>query len=454
MEWKNKNVLVLGLSVTGKSAVSALCSYGAKVTVVDSKSENELKEVLGVLKAYPQVKYVLGITEFALDSFDFILKSPGISPTNPILVDARKQNIEILSDLELAYRMTESRNFFAITGTNGKTTTTTLLGEIIKKSGAETYVVGNIGVGILEKIPNCSSESVFVIEASSFQLNDTKSFAPHIAAITNFSPDHLDWHGSYENYVNAKLRITAAQCGEDIVFFNKDDVEIMKLCVETKARVLYFSKSDFGGEGVYCTQDMIFVRDGQTVEEIMPVEEIQLLGTHNLENVLCAVGMAYFGGVNKNVIRSAVSAFRGVEHRIEFVREVNGTKYYNDSKGTNPASSIKALDAMVNPVILIAGGYDKGVDFDELSELFYKKVELLILMGATRDRMRASALRAGFDNIQFVENMEEAVKLADISSSKGTDVLLSPACASWGMYRNYEERGQEFKKLVWELKER
>lgn len=454
MELKNKQVLILGLSVTGISAVAALSSKGAKVTVMDMKTSEELSETLKRLEHHRDVTYLLEKNEIVLDGFDFILKSPGIPPHHPILVEARKKKLEILSDLELAYRMTGGSHYYAITGTNGKTTTTVLLGEIIKNSGAESYVVGNIGVGILDRTLSSSSEDVFVIEASSFQLEDTTSFAPHIAAITNFSPDHLDWHGSYENYVNAKLKISCNQNSNDYLLLNRDDSESKKLNVKTMAKILYFSKADFGGDGVFCRQDTIFIREGMKIDEIMPISEIQILGDHNLENVLCAVGMAYFGGVSKDVIRSSVSNFKGVEHRIEFVREVNRSRYYNDSKGTNPASTIKALQAMENPVILIAGGYDKGVNFDELTELFYKKVELLILMGATKDQMRASALRAGFDNIQFVENMEEAVNLANISSSKGTDILLSPACASWGMYQNYEERGKDFKNLVLKLKER
>lgn len=454
MELKNKDVLILGLSVTGVSAVANLSSKGVNVTVLDMKTQDELSETLKKLKSYQDVTYVLGKNEMLLERFDFILKSPGIPPHHPILVEARKKGVEVLSDLELAYRMTGGSHYYAITGTNGKTTTTVLLGEIIKNSGVTLHVVGNIGVGILDRTDSPEADDVFVIEASSFQLEDTVLFAPHIAAVTNFSPDHLDWHGSYENYVNAKFRITYNQSSDDFLFLNKDDSESMKFDVETKAKVLYFSKSDFSGEGVFCRQDTIYIRDGKQVVEIMKISEIQILGSHNLENVLCAVGMAYFGGIGKNVIRDSVAAFKGVEHRIEFVREVNGSRYYNDSKGTNPASTVKALEAMENPVILIAGGYDKGVNFDELSELYYKKVELLVLMGATKDQMRASALRAGFDNIQFVENMEEAVKLADISSSRGTDILLSPACASWGMYRDYEERGNDFKKLVSELKER
>lgn len=454
MELKNKQVLILGLSVTGISAVETLSSKGAKVTVLDIKTEEELSETLKKLETYRDITFLLGKNEIALDSFDFILKSPGIPPHHPVLVAARKKKLQILSDLELSYRMTGGSHYYTITGTNGKTTTTVLLGEIIRNSGAVTHVVGNIGVGILERTRSAASEDVFVIEASSFQLEDTTYFAPHIAAVTNFSPDHLDWHGSYENYMSAKLRISSNQTSDDYLFLNKDDPESMKWSVETKAKILYFSKTDFRGDGVFCQQDTIFIREGLKVDEIMPISEIQILGDHNLENVLCAVGMAYFGGVSKDVIRNSVSSFKGVEHRIEFVREVNGSRYYNDSKGTNPASTIKALQAMVNPVILIAGGYDKGVNFDELSELFYKKVELLILMGATKDQMRASALRAGFDNIQFVENMEEAVKMANLSSSRGTDILLSPACASWGMYRNYEERGKDFKNLVLDLKER
>lgn len=456
MNLKDKNILIFGLSITGIAAVKALYNEGVKLTVLDSRKEDDenIKNALKKLTEFKNVNYVFGANELDLNGFDLILKSPGIKPDIPILNNARDRGIEILSDIELAYRLNKTKHIIAITGSNGKTTTSTLVYEILKNSGKKSHLVGNVGVGILEEIVNATNEDYFIIECSSFQLENTMEFSPEVSLITNITPDHLDWHGNFQNYANAKYKILKNQKQNDITVLNVDDSYLMEHIPATNSKLIKVSKNKLNSDGAYISNEKIFINDNSKEIEIMNLSDIKLLGIHNLENILCAVAISYFIGIDIESIRNTISKFMGVEHRIEFVRELNGVKFYNDSKGTNPDSTIKAIEAVDSPIILIAGGYDKGTSFDELAELLYKKVYLLILMGTTKEKIRNSAVRAGFTNIEYVENMNEAVNLAFDSSVKGNNILLSPACASWGMYNNYEERGRDFKNIVNLLKER
>lgn len=449
-----KKCLIFGLSITGVSAVKALSKPGWDLTVLDSRTELELEKTIEGLKIYEDVKYHLGENDIDLEGFDLILKSPGIKPSLPLFLKAKKLGIEVVSDLELAYRITNTKHIIAVTGTNGKTTVVSLIAEIIKAAGRSTYLVGNIGVGMLDLISESKEDDYFVIETSSFQLEHTSTFKPEASLITNITPDHIDWHGSFDAYANAKKKIFKNQSEGDITIINIDDPYLSNVTIDNGSRLVSTSKEKIDSDSAYANNGKIFISDSGKIIEIMDISEIRLLGSHNLENVLSAIALTYFIGINPSIIRKTVSNFKAVEHRIEFVRDIGGVKFYNDSKGTNPESTMKAIEAVEAPIVLIAGGYDKEANFDELSEYYHKKVYLLILMGATRDKMRASALRSSFTNIELVDNMEEAVKLAYNSSEPGTNVLLSPACASWGMYKNFEERGRDFKAIVGHLKER
>ncbi|NLM06345.1 MAG: UDP-N-acetylmuramoyl-L-alanine--D-glutamate ligase [Tissierellia bacterium] len=449
-----KKCLIFGLSITGVSAVKALSRLGWDLTILDSRTEQELEKTIEGLKAYENLKYHLGENDIDLEGFDLLLKSPGIKPSLAIFDKAKELGIEVVSDLELAYRISNTKHIIAVSGTNGKTTVVSLIAEILKTAGKKTQLVGNIGVGMLDYIFESKEDDYFVIETSSFQLEHTSTFKPEASLITNITPDHIDWHGSFEAYANAKRKILNNQGEGDITVINIDDQYLSQMEINNGARLIKTSKEKINSDGAFVQNGKIFVSNNGHNIEIMDVSDIKLLGSHNLENVLSAVALTYFIGIEPEKIKVAVSNFKGVEHRIEFVRDIGGVKFYNDSKGTNPESTIKAIEAVEAPIILIGGGYDKEANFDELSEHYHKKVYLLILMGATRDKMRASALRSSFTNIELVDNMEEAVKLAFYSSESGTNVLLSPACASWGMYNNFEERGRDFKAIVGHLKER
>lgn len=450
MDLSNSRVLVLGLGISGRSAVKALHRLNAQIVISDTKSEAELagffKEISGIY-----VEKYLNTDNVPLENIDLIIKSPGIPPTNPIVVEARRRNIEVITDIELAYRISPTEKIISITGTNGKTTTTALIGEIFKRAKYNTYVTGNIGVGILEKMIDAKKDDVFVIETSSFQLEDTVYFKPKVSLITNITPDHLDWHGSFENYVNAKKKIFKNQDENDYTVLNFEDSIIRNFQDEINSNIIWFSSENVLNKGVFVSEDYIVIKDENYYEKVIPYKELKILGKHNLENALASVAVAFAMGVNLDYVREALREFPGVEHRIEFVKEINGIKFYNDSKGTNPDSTIKAIEALDGSIILIAGGYDKGSQFNELIESFKGKVKELILMGETKEKIKDAALHHNFTNIHLVENMKEAVTLAYKLAKEKDNVLLSPACASWDMYKNYEERGKDFKKVVFEI---
>ena len=447
MELLGKNVLVIGLGISGVSTVKALDKLGAKIWVTDSKSEEELGDILSNLADISLNKH-LGVSDMDISQVDFIVKSPGVPPSIPILRKARDMHIEIMSDIELAYRLNKANKMIAITGTNGKTTTTSLVGEVLKAANLRTHVVGNIGRGILDSLLDAEEGDIFLIEASSFQLEDTNFFKPKVSLILNLAPDHLDWHKSYDNYIRAKKKIFINQDGEDYVVLNYDDALLRSFEDEIKANIIWFSTNEILDQGIYIDGRDIVIKLGREKIHLMQQDDMKLLGRHNLENVLACIGICYAMGVDLDIVKATIQEFKGVEHRLEYVMEWQGISYYNDSKGTNPEASIKAIEAIPEPIILIAGGYDKASDFDDFVKAFKGKVKTLILLGETKYSIKASADKFNFKDYHIVESLEEAVQLASRLGNAGDHVLLSPACASWDMFRDFEERGELFKAAV------
>ena len=354
----------------------------------------------------------------------------------------------IWSEIELAYRCGNGR-IAAITGTNGKTTTTALTGEILAEGYTDTHVVGNIGIPYTEKAAALREDSVVAAEISSFQLESIIEFHPAVSAILNITPDHLDRHGSMKEYIRVKESITKNQTAEDWCVLNYEDEELRRFGQEECVpQVVFFSSQRILPGGLYLEGDYIISELDGEQEIVCHITELNILGRHNYENVMAAVGICRKMGVPMEQIRHACTHFQAVEHRIEFVREVQGVTYYNDSKGTNTDAAIQAVKAMVRPTILIGGGYDKGSEYDDWIAEFPGKVRLLILIGQTAHKIAETAIRMGFDQVLYADSMEEAVGLASAHARPGEAVLLSPACASWGMFKNYEERGRIFKELV------
>lgn len=429
----------MGFGVTGKTALKFLKEFPCKIYVYDSNQDLQKLNV--------EEDFIIFKDE-DLDNIDLIVKSPGIYPFHELLEKAREKNIEIISDIELSYRNLKTNNVIAVTGTNGKTTTTTILGDILRRV-AKTFVVGNIGRGILEITKKSKAEDYVVIEASSFQLENTIDFKPHIAVLTYVTSDHLDWHKTRQNYVNAKFKIFKNQDENDFAILNYEDKELAEK-YNLKAQRYYFSMEKISEKGAYLDQGKIFFNDGVKIEEILDVKDIKIPGDHNVRNIMAAIIACKLLKIDLDVIKKSIASFTGVEHRIEFVREVDGVKYYNDSKGTNPDSTEVAVAAMDGDVVLIAGGYDKGADFDNLIEKSKDKLKTAILFGQTAEKISESCKKYGVE-FYITEDLKKAVELAKKLAVKGDDVLLSPACASWDMYKSYEVRGQHFKDLVKEL---
>ncbi len=452
MDLKDKNVLVLGLGISGVSTVKALDKLGANMVISDIKSQDELKDYIDEIKDI-DVKYVLGTNEVLLENIDLIVKSPGVPLDLQIIKEAKTKDIEVITDLELAYRINPNRNIIAITGTNGKTTTTTLTGEYFKKAGYNTYVMGNIGVGVLWNMINSRDDDIFVIEASSFQLENTYEFKPKISLILNITPDHLNWHKTFKNYVNAKKKIFKNQGKDEYTVLNYDDPLLRDMKDEIKSNLIWFSVDKELSKGIYIEDGYIVIDDGNEIKKVVKTEEIKILGKHNLENALASVAVGWIMGLDIDIIRDVLKTFPGVEHRIEYVDTIDGVKFYNDSKGTNSDASIKAIEAVSRPIILIAGGMDKGTEFDDFILSFNGKVKALVLLGETKEKIKETAYKYGFEKVYLVKDMEEAVRKSFQLANRGDNILLSPACASWDMYHSFEARGEHFKGIVSSLKE-
>ena len=440
-------VLVFGSGISGVGAVNLLLDVGKEVILYDGNTtldSEQLKKQFGVDK---QVEVILGeLSETVIQTLELVVVSPGVPTDLPIVNHMRDAGIPICGEIELAY-MYGKGDVLAITGTNGKTTTTALLGEIIQNYKESVYVVGNIGNPYTTVALEMKENSVAVAEVSSFQLETIHTFCPCVSAILNITPDHLNRHHTMEAYIEAKEAIAQNQKETDTCVLNYEDEVTRKFGEKLNCNVLYFSSQRTLEKGIYLDGGNIIYRADEAIT-LCNVKELQLLGTHNYENVMAASAMAIAYGVPIDVIRSTVMAFAGVAHRIEFVCEKHGVAYYNDSKGTNPDAAIKGIQAMNRPTLLIGGGYDKDSQYEEWIEAFDGKVKHLVLLGQTREKIAEAARKVGFTKIILVDSFEEAVATCANLAVEGDAVLLSPACASWGMFKNYEERGDKFKELV------
>lgn len=449
---KNKKILVIGLGVSGMACVKALSKLGAKIYVFDESPREKLAEKLDELKSLKSIEaeYFFGndeIQKIEIDHLDFAIKSPGIKYEVPIIVKLLEKNIKVISDIEAAYAVTKA-SIISISGTNGKTTTTTLIGEIMKASSKTYKVTGNIGFGMFYDALNSKEGDVLVAEVSSFQLAGTYEYKPHISVLTNITPDHMDYHHTLEKYVEAKFRNVINQDENDFAVLNYEDDTIRGYSKNIKAKKIFFSSARVLSEGIFEENGKMFYKNNNETLFIINTKDIFIPGKHNLENAMAATGAALALGIEPELIADVLKQFKGVEHRLEFCGEYNGVKFYNDSKGTNPDASIKAVQGIEKPIVLIAGGYDKRSLYDEFINAFDNKVKAMVLLGETADDIENCARKYGFTNIYRVNNMDEAVKKCFELSAEGDNVVLSPACASWGMYPNYEVRGRDFKERV------
>lgn len=452
MDVKGKHVLVFGTGKSGIGAAGLLLHEQAKVILYDGNAKQDPEEIRRKLDAGADVEIILGeLSDEVLDRLELVVLSPGVPADLPVVLKIKEKEIPVWGEVELAYRVGKGE-VLAITGTNGKTTTTSLLGEIMKAYRKDVRVVGNIGTAYTSVALDTTEDTVTVAEISSFQLETIEKFHPKASAITNITEDHLNRHHTMEEYIRVKERITENQTMEDVCVLNYEDEVLRalgeKLIREQKVQVLFFSSLRALQDGIYCQDGTIWLAGNGEREPVVRTDELKILGQHNYENVMTAVGMAYYAGVPMDAIRKAVCAFQGVEHRIEYVCEKNSVVYYNDSKGTNPDAAIKGIQAMNRPTLLIGGGYDKQSTYESWIRAFDHKVKYLVLIGETREKIAETARREGFHEILMADNLEEAVKICADKAEPGDAVLLSPACASWDQFDSYEQRGDLFKEYV------
>ena len=452
MELKDKKVMVVGTGISGIGAVKLLNIAKADVIIYDG---NEAVDRAAVLKKLGDNKAQLLIggeyKEYA-DQIELLVISPGVPIDSPLVLEFKEKNVPVWGEIELAYHF-EKGKVLAITGTNGKTTTTALIGQIVKAYNDKTFVVGNIGNSYTGEVCKTEADSMTVAEISSFQLESIESFHPAVSAILNITPDHLNRHHTMECYAYTKERICENQTGEDVCVLNYDDKMLREFGEAVnktagKAKVWWFSRLSKPEKGLYMSKDMIMYTDGSSDKEMLNVHDMNLIGAHNYENVMAAIAVAMAAGVPEDIIINQVKIFKAVEHRIEYVATKNDIMYYNDSKGTNPEAAVKAIEAMSRPTILIGGGYDKGSEYDLYVKAFKNRVKLLVLIGQTADKIEECANKYGFTSIIKAQSLEEVVKICAENAKPGDAVLLSPACASWGMFDNYEQRGDMFKEYV------
>ncbi len=446
MDFKNKKAIVCGMARSGVSAALLLKELGADVTLQDIKEREQLENIEYLENK--GIKMYLGKNpDDIIEDMDFAVVSPGIPTGLPFFDIAKKAGVDVISEVELSYIVTPCP-IAAVTGTNGKTTTTALAGEIIKKKYPSCAVVGNIGVPYSGEVSRLTVSDYVVAEISSFQLETSCSFHPHISAVLNITPDHLDRHKTVENYTAIKEKIFANQNENDFLILNYNDCLTRKMAEKTKSKILFFSSNVKLDEGIYIENGNIILKRGSSEKKLMNVEELKVLGVHNYENVMAAIAIGICAEVDMESIIDAVKNFSGVEHRIEFVRTYEGVDYYNDSKGTNCDAAIRGIMAMQKPCVLIGGGYDKGAKYDEWVEKFDEKVKHIILIGATADKIAKCCESHGFTDFTKAGSLKEAVELSRKIAHEGDCVLLSPACASWDSFKSYEERGELFKNIV------
>ena len=447
MNFTDKKILVIGLARSGLAALTSLHKRGARLTAYDAKSEAELGDCVADLREMRVTVYA-GIYPPVSSDFDLLVVSPGVPLEIEPIQTARRMGIEVISELELAYRIKSAQlEILAVTGTNGKTTTTTLLEQILLEAGRHAAAGGNIGVALCSQVEEMQ-DGYISVEASSFQLETTNTFRPHVAGILNITPDHLDRHKTMEGYMAAKAKVFAQQTKDDFLVLNYEDKLVRQMGAEAASRIICFSTDQQLGEGVFVSGQSIQIKWQDECFDLMPVGEVRLRGKHNLENILCAAAMAWADGVDLQSIANVLRTFGGVRHRLEEVACHNDILYINDSKGTNPDSTIKALGAFDRPIILIAGGRPKGGSYRQVAQEISQRVRELILLGEAREMIKSEVMETGFRNIHEVEDFPAAVYKAHQLARPGDVVLLSPACASWDMFPSYEHRGDLFCQMV------
>ncbi len=453
MALEGKKVLVVGTGKSGIAATQLLLKNNVKTVLFDGNNELNIEELKENNPIIENVEIILGeLSDEIKRDIDICVLSPGVPTDLPMVNDMRDNGIAIWGEIELAYVFGRG-GIVAITGTNGKTTTTALTGQIMENYYDDVRVVGNIGIPYTSMVTDSTDETVTVAEISSFQLETIKDFEPHVSAILNITPDHLNRHHTMENYIKAKEDITKNQTGDDFCVLNYEDEVLREFAKSCPAKVVFFSSVSKLEDGFYLDGEDIVYSNAGNVEKVINVNELNILGKHNYENVMAATAMTLNFGVPMDKIVEVLKKFTAVEHRIEYVTEKRGIKFYNDSKGTNPDAAIQGIRAMNRPTMLIGGGYDKQSEYDEWIEAFDGKVKELVLIGQTADKIAECAHKHGFMNTVKFEEFEDAVLYCYRQAENGDAVLLSPACASWGMFPNYEERGRIFKEIVNGLEE-
>jgi UDP-N-acetylmuramoylalanine--D-glutamate ligase len=445
MDLNNKRVLVVGLGRSGVASALFLKSRGARVTVSDTKSEDQLRAEIPVLLDHGIAVETGRHGERTFQNQDLIVVSPGVPVDAQPLVQARALGEQVIGEIELASEFLLGP-IVAITGSNGKTTTTTLVGEILTKGGLKALVGGNIGTAAISLVEAATPDSIAVLEVSSFQLETIRKFRPKVAVVLNITPDHLDRHRTFEAYANAKARIFENQESGDFAVLNADDPPCVEMAARTKAQVFWFSRKREVEQGAFVRQGSVHLRRGGTEHGVMPISEIPLKGAHNVENVLAAICAGELMGCSPDAIRTAVREFKAVEHRLEYVATVRGVEYYNDSKATNVDATIKALESFPGNIHLILGGKDKGSDYTVLNDLLRQRVKAVYTIGAAAEKIQ-SHIR-GAVTITSSGTIESAVKQASAAARSGDVILLAPACASFDQFKSYEHRGRVFKELV------
>ncbi len=454
MDLRNKKALIIGSGKSGIAAAGLLCRAGARPVLFDGNEKLDIKEIEGRLDCPRQVKVYVGtLPDEVKKKIELLVLSPGVPVDTPFVEDFKSRGIPVIGEIELGYLLEQGR-VIAITGTNGKTTTTTLTGEIMKAYFSHVFVVGNIGNPYTLEADKTGKDSVTVAEISSFQLETVDTFHPAVSAILNITPDHLNRHHTMANYVAAKEAVARRQTKEEVCVLNYEDAYLQDFAGRCPARVIFFSSARQLEDGYYAQGDFIYRAEGGKSEKILNIHrDMNLVGRCNVENVMAALAIAESMRVPMDVTLRVIKEFKAVEHRIEYVAKKRGVVYYNDSKGTNPDAAIQGIRAMSCPTVLIGGGYDKGSEYDEWIEAFDGKVKCLVLVGQTKEKIAECARKHGFTAIKTAESFEEAFRICTETAESGDAVLLSPACASWGMFSNYEERGRIFKELVNALSE-
>ncbi len=452
MDYSNKKILVCGMAKSGVSAAKLLKKLGADVIIQDAKTEEQLSDAVSEVRELGIETYLGKNPDDIVTNMDMLVMSPGVPCDLSFVTKAKGAGVKVIGETELGYTLCKGK-IAAITGTNGKTTTTSLVGEIAGLYSDKTAVVGNIGNPLTDCVLNLDEDSLIAAELSSFQLETIETFKPQVSAVLNITPDHLNRHKTLEKYIEAKERIFENQTEDNFCILNYNDETTRLMAEKTKAKVIFFAYDKELDEGIYSDTKSIFVRAFGIDKKIIDVDELNILGAHNVENAMAAVGCCLGLGIDIDTIVKGLKEFKAVEHRIEFVKEINGVAFYNDSKGTNPDASIKAVEAMNRPICLIAGGYDKGSDFGEWVDTFKGRVKYVAVIGAVKEKLCLTMEKAGFYDYERADEFLQAIDLCFSHAQSGDCVLLSPACASWDMFKSYEQRGEIFKDYVCKLGE-